>query len=128
MNISKSMYRRSPEVREWIRELIDQRGTVIDYRINDRARIAAEISRVQIGGKVGLVRMGMDCDCTRYLRASIIDVPALFQFQVEQFKHEEWLDGPESTGFCCPLDLPESFSRDLAAEAFEDGHPHVVYV
>ena len=80
-------------------------------------------------GKIGLIRDGRDCDCVSYHRELIVEAVPFVQFMREERHHEHWLDGPESTTIVPPdqIDPCGDFSRDLALEAFEDGHPHVVY-
>lgn len=126
MNFAKSVYKKSAALRALIRDLIEERGSVIDSKINERARIAEAFTRFAQGGKIGIVRSGMDCDCSRYVNARVIKVPGVFKFQIDERRHQEWLDGPEHTSICAPDELPESWSRDLALEAFEDGHPYAV--
>lgn len=102
----------------------------IHERINERAALDARLAQVSEGGKIGVIREGMDCDATQYRRESIIDRPAsLIAFIHEENEHEGWLDGPESTFYVSPSEVSDGYhaSRDLALEAFEDGHPHVVY-
>jgi hypothetical protein len=99
----------------------------VHFAINERAGIAARIAECAVDGKIQLVRSGMDCDCTKYLHSTTISAPtSIFQFQRDENKHREWLDGTENTWLERPSeDVYES--RDLALEAFEDGHPHVIY-
>ena len=68
----------------------------------------------------------MDCDCTAYSRAWIEDAPRSIVAWLRAYeRHCEWLDGPESTSFAPPSQIePHYRSRDLALEAYEDGHPH----
>ena len=98
--------------------------------INAKAQARARFEALQVDGKVGLIRDGMDCDCSKYRREKIIAVPVsiIAWFKAED-KHYEYLDGPESTWIVAPSEVRDGHheSRDLALEAFEDGHPHVVY-
>ncbi len=50
----------------------------------------------------------------------------MIRFERDRNSMYEWADGPCNLTPCHPEDLPESYSRDLAMEAYEDGHPHVV--
>ena len=55
-----------------------------------------------------------------------MSVMEYIKYQNETF---EWADGPVSVGYGKPSKHPiESYSRDLAAEAYENSHAHVVYV
>ncbi len=102
----------------------------VDYQINQKAALAARLAAVQENGIVAMIRSGMDCDCSQYRRVAHMPVPvSLDRFLRDEAKHEEWLDGPESTYFARPSEEPEDYrSRDLALEAYEDGHPSVVYL
>lgn len=82
-------------------------------------------------GKVGVVTSGMDCDCTKYHHEYTVAIPNCVVALKRWFDHHnEWLDGPETLRFVHPskVDRSNDYSRDLALEAYEDGHPHVVYV
>ena len=117
---------------------MDRRGTdptrarnirPIDYVIVARADYAAQLLPHVVDGKVGVVRTGMDCDCSAYSYASVALFTGVLTMWREQCEHESWLDGPESTTFCKPAEVPRTkgYSRDLALEAFEDGHPHSIH-
>lgn len=127
MNFSKSTYKKSASIRRLIKDWIAGQGSGIDLSINERAEIAEAFTCYAQGGRIGIVRSGMDCDCSRYVHARVIKVPGVFKFQIDERHHQAFLDGPEHTTICAPDELPESWSRDLALEAFEDGHPFVVY-
>lgn len=102
----------------------------VHARINERAAFADRFAAVQIGGKVGYIVSGMDCDCTQYHREGIMDVPAsLVAFVKDLDEHYQWLDGPESTYYVRPDEVEDGLSKsaDRALEAFEDGHPGTVY-
>jgi hypothetical protein len=99
------------------------------YTINHRSELWAEITEHARDGKVGYVVAGRDCDCTQYQHEGVMDLPAgamLHQRSVDH--HRDYLDGPESTYYRDPGEEVHRYqSRDLALEAFEDGHPHIVY-
>lgn len=100
-------------------------------RTAENAEIRAMLDRCWVDGKIGVAVSGMDCDCSQYSRQYTIDLPNSVQaFKRWHERHVEWLDGPESQRFMRPdqVDKSANWSRDLALEAFEDGHPHVVYV
>jgi hypothetical protein len=94
-------------------------------RINFHKRI----SDCAENGKVALIESGMDCDCVQYSgRVTIID--ADWRKIDDEIDHiGKWADGP----FCISIEKPsianeiEYNSRDLALEAFEDGHPHLIH-
>ena len=101
----------------------------VHHMINERAVYRAILDKYVEDGKIGVIRSGMDCDCTQYYDESIIDAPrGAVKFVLDEVHHEEWLDGPESTRWAKPSDIePQHKSADRALEAYEDGHPSVVY-
>jgi len=128
-------------LKKMIRSIVQQRGECqnaarvrelsrVHDAINERGAMWARIQRVAVDGQYGVLISGMDCDCVRYSRGSILDLPTGAMAAVKFWDdHCSWLDGPESQHFVTPaLAAKEpSESRDLALEAFEDGHPHVVF-
>jgi len=105
-----------------------QRGSILDdSELGERERIAASIARMSIDGRIGVVESGMDCDCVRYCHGRIHSGLTAIRFQRLRDDTYAWADGPCCVSLCEPDQMPESYSRDLALEAFEDGHPHVVY-
>lgn len=101
----------------------------VHHTINWRAELAGEIAGQVEDGRIGVIRDGMDCDCTQYHRESVVDFTGLVAFARDEAKHYAYLDGPEATCFVAPsrIDRERNASRDLALEAFEDGHAHVVH-
>jgi hypothetical protein len=97
--------------------------------IAERARLAERMPAVIEDGHYGVVVRGMDCDCTRFHWESvktfrgIVDV---WRFVELQYREAE---GPLSVVFAKPSEVQDGWheSRDLALEAFEDGHPHCVF-
>lgn len=79
-------------------------------------------------GKLGIIRSGMDCDCTQYYSESVMTVDgttASFRRWHDDFL--DALDGPCNLSFTTPDKItPVYRSRDRALEAYEDGHIHVV--
>ena len=129
--------RGSPLWREALREISWQGNAKADTNfrlhgdINYRAELWDEITVPSVNGRVGVIVSGSDCDCVSYYRECVTNLPAgAFIHQKETEHHEAYLDGPESVRYVTPsvIDPSNNHSRDLALEAFEDGHPHVVYV
>lgn len=105
-----------------------ERGEIRDESvIGERAYIEAGMAELTIDGRIGVVESGMDCDCVRYCHGRTYENLRAIGFQHLRDGIYEWADGPCHVSLCRPDELPESYSRDLALEAFEDGHPHVVY-
>lgn len=133
---------RGPVLNRWnratLRKIIEsetaaarRRLPAVDFTINERAQWKAQLDASTEGGRVAVCRSGMDCDCTKYFDVRITEAPAsIVAWLRDHERHCEWLDGPESTWFDRPSNFVEGDcheSRDLILEAFEDGHPHVVY-
>jgi hypothetical protein len=95
--------------------------------LEERADIARVIAKYEREGQVCLVESGMDCDCVSYCHSRNVSGLTVMGFVKRRDDMYEWADGPCNLSICAPEDAPESFSRDLALEAYEDGHPHVVY-
>lgn len=101
----------------------------IDGVINQRADIAARINAVAVNGAFGLVVRGRDCDGTAYHYEYLQDVPrSIFAFRQQNADAAAWLDGPQTTTYVRPSEIEDGLSetRDLALEAFENGHPHLL--
>ena len=94
-----------------------------------RQGMIRDIAEMAEGGKVALVNSGMDCDCSRWqnrvsmVKATVADVDRW----VDDFYNNA--EGPQS----CYIERPsvarklQASSRDLALEAFEDGHPYSIH-
>jgi hypothetical protein len=110
------------------REFIESKSYGDTADIN--AQYRRVLDRCWADGKIGIIRSGMDCDCTKYHHEEVIPMRNSVQALKRWDDHrQEWLDGPESVQFVRPdqIDRSNDYSRDLALEAYEDGHPHVVY-
>jgi hypothetical protein len=87
------------------------------------------IAKCAEGGRVALVWSGMDCDGSRYSGSVHLVAAAPKAVQAAVAHELEWADGPCSYYIERPsiaMTIPRE-SRDLGLEAFEDGHPHVIY-
>ena len=92
----------------------------------ERAEIRIMLDRCTEDGKICVVESGMDCDSVRYCHGTIHPTPSVIGYVASRDSTYEWADGPCVVGVCKPSDRPESYSRDLAMEAFENGHPHYI--
>lgn len=130
------------EVWEAVQELKDgKRLRILDRMYGDKlyeahARAQARLRENRIiehcratGQKVALVWSGMDCDCVRYSGSVGLHEPNRKAIDASIEHEYEWADGPCGYYMCTEEEARkvERTSRDLALEAFEDGHPHVVY-
>jgi hypothetical protein len=92
-----------------------------------RQTLAGTIAKYQQDGKVAIVESGMDCDGVQYWgRACVVPAHVMFVMQWEE-NTEKWADGPFNWHLASPEEEIEYGSRDRGMEAFEDGHPHVIY-
>lgn len=133
-----SIFDTNPELKKHIIRALRERGwqtnraayrrlKEVDFSINERQWYAEQIAKHREGDQIALIRDGMDCDCTQYLRVTHIDVPHLFAWHRSERKHQEWLDGPETSYFGRPSEYPQRHKQsDRALEAYEDGHPSYV--
>ena len=101
----------------------------LDEAITARGALADRIRRCAQNGMIAMVESGRDCDGVQY-SGKVKLVPATMAAYVEEYNRTaEWADGP----FCFTVMSPSEAlrvqytSRDLVMEAFEDGHPHVIY-
>jgi hypothetical protein len=97
--------------------------------INEKAKARAILDNNVEDGKIAVYRSGRDCDGVEYDKAYITDAPTgVVEFIRSEEEHYQWLDGPERTHFGKPSKC-EPFSEmcDLVMEAYENGHPHVIY-
>lgn len=96
--------------------------------IGQRPALHARIADVAVNGEVSINMDQMDCDCSRWTSGYVVPAtPRLVERRIEQV----YLDA-EGPVFSLWIDAPEKkadyYSRDLALEAYENGHAHVVYV
>lgn len=116
----RAIMKKVGEWQEWQRNLprYDQ--------LAERAALAAELSDCTVDGVTGVVESGRDCDCVDFVHSSRHQFSGAFAFEKYRQDAQYWADGPLYVGLCRPDELPGNHSRDLALEAFEDGHAHVV--
>ena len=96
--------------------------------INEREALLYQASRYSENGQVGIIWDGMDCDCASYSYSSVVDAsPVTLHRYV--YSMLEGAEGPLSYRFVSKTSAHnyKRTSRDLALEAFEEGHSHVVY-
>lgn len=108
-----------------LRDSLEEQHAATQRRLNMHRRIA----ECEEGGVVALIESGMDCDGARY-SGRVRIVPATWQAVVhEEDRIQSWADGPCHVYIERPsiAEEIEYHSRDLALEAFEDGHPYSLY-
>jgi hypothetical protein len=98
------------------------------YAINERAEVKEQLDANTVEGKVCFFAGGSDCDHVYSHHGRIMDRPTLTK-AVKMIEQEyECAEGPTFARFIKPQDAPDDDGfRDYIAEAYEDGHPHVVY-
>lgn len=103
------------------------RGSVHDEsELAERVKIAERIAKYTEDGEVCTVESGRDCDMSEYCYSTLHTDMTVMKFVRKERDMYEWADGPCYLGLCRPSERPEGYSRDLALEAYEDGHPHIV--
>ena len=114
-----------PDLRRLVKKILRR---VAEDPLEARASLKERIDSCAEDGFILIVESGMDCDGsawsgrTRLLPASVV----VFEYAYND--RAEWADGPFSWVIHKPSEKT-SFSeshRDLALEAFENGHPHVL--
>ena len=108
---------------------------VVSWRVYERheaterrRKFIDDIHNLAEDGMIAVVQGGRDCDGEQW-EGLVSLVPATKQAVEGHIQHNfEWADGPLWHHLERPSvakGIPYS-SRDLALEAFEDGHPHVL--
>lgn len=96
--------------------------------IGRRAALYERIDKAARDGKVSINVDQMDCDCARWTSGHVM--PTVPRRAVERYIEEEIYGAAEGpiywVGIAQPEHVAEYESRDLALEAFEDGHAHSV--
>lgn len=97
-----------------------------DSVLAERADLKERITRNMEDGAICVVTSGRDCDCAEFVWSSIVHNPSVMKLWGEEQDAYYWADGPIGIGYCKPSERPGNYSRDLAMEAYENGHPHYV--
>lgn len=90
-------------------------------------RLRTDVWQCEEGGKIALRTHQMDCDCATFTTCEILDADwrKVGERIDEIYQHAE---GPVTWMIDTPSgDVPRyEHKRDLALEAYENGHPHTV--
>ena len=104
-------------------------GYTEDY-LAKRVELLETIAAKSEGGKVAIVHGFMDCDGGRV--DNLVTILPATVVAVEAFRNKslEYAEGPVWMNLDKPSDTEEieTSRRDLAAEAHENGHPHVLHI
>jgi hypothetical protein len=117
------------KVRSLIRRLCRELNrNKVDF-LARRADLKTRIGQLQERGKIAIVYSGIDCDGGRW--DNRVSEVAAIPVAVERWydRYEAQAEGPQWQTLEKPsvaADLVED-DRDLAMEAFEDGHSHVLW-
>ena len=98
-------------------------------KLAQKERIVNLIKSKTENGKVAVVWSGVDADCVSW--GNRVDIVSSSYLQIEKMLNDVYEGSEGSIDFyyekpSIAEKLTET-SRDLAMEAFEEGHPHVVY-
>lgn len=116
----------TPHLRRSLRRLF--RSTRPDH-LQLQQELAQTISNAAEGGQIAVVESGRDCDGVRYWGDVTLLPATLVHFNQHWEKRAKWADGPFHLDIARPSEALRTHrgSRDLALEAFEDGHPHCLF-
>lgn len=105
-----------------------RRLSEVHHTIAELEYISCSIARYAKNGKIGIVIDATDCDMARSVYGYVEQAVAYPIYRMMQRTYAD-AEGPTYIRFCTPQDAQETnyTIRDLALEAFEDGHAHVVY-
>ncbi len=111
----------------WKNLVIQSKYDSVDYLAKREAE-AMRIAALAEDGKIAIMVSGMDADCVKYSGRATV-VPATFMHVRQYIDREyEYAEGVMSFSTQRPSKANVKWqSRDLAMEAHENGHPHVVY-
>jgi hypothetical protein len=118
-----------PQWRELYRIMrkVGDRGSIVEESwLTQRADLARTIRDNIVANQIAVVQSGMDCDSVQYCWSSIVDNPTVMKLWSDAASTYEWADGPCHIGYCRPDERPDNYQRDLAMEAYENGHPHFI--
>lgn len=99
----------------------------LDRARNHRQRrqaLAQRIKECAQFGRVAVIESGRDCDGTQYSGYRHLIPATLHAYDALRDHLAKWADGAFHLEIARPSEHVEYTARDLALEAFENGHPH----
>lgn len=109
-------------VRKNEREAVRQDRSTIGIR----ARCHEHMVACTVDGMVSLNESSMDCDCVRSESSRIVPaVLVAIEKRIDDIY--SWAEGPTSVWIDKPENGIEDSWRDLALEAYENGHPYSIH-
>ena len=119
----------SPREKRLIRRVLRHSTPSQEDYLQQRAVMAEHIRGCSEDGRIAIVTAGMDCDGSAWAnRVSLVDaVPRKVEHYLERYYAEA--EGPQSHELARPSQVADlhAVHRDLAMEAYEDGHPHSLH-
>ena len=124
-----SMLRDKTYTKKKVKQLVGISTKLRKDRLVEKENIVNHIKSKTENGKVAVVWSGVDADCVSW--GNRVDVVNSSYVQIEKMLNNTYEGSEGSIDFyyekpSIAEKLTET-SRDLAMEAFEEGHPHVVY-
>jgi len=102
----------------------------VHARINHRVNLKRTLQQEGRSGRIRVWTQSVDCDMAqRTTQSTIPTYKSVMEMWLVVENFYSGLEGYGNIVFSEPNEEDEDFSqsRDLALEAYEDGHPHVVY-
>jgi hypothetical protein len=113
----------------WVLKTLNSYPDGLHKRINDRHALSLRIAAAATpDGRLFVEESGMDCDCVRY-SGRIREIEATVRAYCALDNHiGAWSDGPYRLRLVTQSEAEriQPQSRDLALEAFENGHRHYI--
>lgn len=102
----------------------------VHERINDRVRLKHTLQQEGHSGQIVVWTQTVDCDHSqRTTRKTVPTYKSVVEMWMVVENFYSGIEGYGNIVFAEPNENEDfSESRDLVLEAFEDGHPHVVYL
>tara|TARA_R100001509_G_C4858325_1_gene212484 strand:+ start:407 stop:877 length:471 start_codon:yes stop_codon:yes gene_type:complete len=124
-----SMLRDKTHTKKKVKHLVGISTRLRKDKLTAKESIINHIKSKTENGKVAVVWSGVDADCVSW--GNRVDVVSSSYVQIEKMLNDTYEGSEGSIDFyyekpSIAQKLNET-SRDLAMEAFENGHPHVVY-
>lgn len=117
-----------PEVKAALRQVFKVISQAKRDALRDRADLVAEINRKKEHERIAIVFSGMDCDCVAFTgKVRVVPATASVVERVLDQMYDN-AEGPLSHYLMPPKQAQRIgyVTRDLAAEAHENGHPYVI--
>lgn len=92
-----------------------------------RTTLAQTIADLSENGQIQIVYGGIDCDGGRWDDHTVIVPATVMHVRIWVQNYMDAAEGPQWWHLDRPSAQYQHSSRDLALEAFEEGHPHVIY-